>query len=106
MYRTGNWPASKGERGTAEVVKKNSQPEETMICNYLRVSVQFSADMKNRMEEGRQNCLQRKPVTKGWNVLGFFFSEAVVMWDDFLTRINGWRTGRTERKGTRKFLIR
>lgn len=53
-YRTGNWLAGKREPSTAEAAKKNSQPEETMICNYLRVSVQFSADMKDGMERGRE----------------------------------------------------
>lgn len=103
-YGTGNWPAGKGERGTAEVAKKNSQPEETMICNYLQVSVQFSADMKDRMEGGKAELSSDKTCNKRVKV--FFSPEAVVVWEDFLTWISGWRTGRKGRKGTWIFLIR
>ncbi|GAA6096023.1 uncharacterized [Tachysurus ichikawai] len=101
-YGTGNWPAGKGERGTAEVAKKNSQPEETMICNYLQVSVQFSADMKDRMEGGKAELSSDKTCNKRVKV--FFSPEAVVVWEDFLTWISGWRTGRKGRKDGRGVL--
>lgn len=100
-YRTGNWLAGEGERSTAEAAKKNSQPKETMICNYLRVSVQFSADMKDGMEGGKAELSSEETCEERVKVF-FILFRGVVIWEDFRMWISGW----TRCKSTGVVLIR